>query len=65
MRVVLTARQSLTPVFQVVLQHLVGIIGQTSKNPSNPKFNQYTFESVSALIRYVLVSSSTGSNGLD
>ena len=51
MRVILTARQSLTPVFQVVLQHLVGIIGQTSKNPSNPKFNQYTFESVSALIR--------------
>jgi exportin-2 (importin alpha re-exporter) len=53
MRVILTARQALTPVYPGVLQHLVGIIGEISKNPSNPKFNQYAFESVSALIRYV------------
>lgn len=58
MRVILTARQSLTPVYSVVLQHLVGIVGEISKNPSNPKFNQYTFEAVSALIRCVLCSPS-------
>ena len=53
MRVIITARQSLTPVHEAVLTRLVNILGEISKNPSNPKFNQYCFESVSALIRYV------------
>ncbi|ORY33698.1 Cse1-domain-containing protein [Naematelia encephala] len=53
MRVIITARQSLTPVYEVVLNRLVGILGEISKNPSNPKFNQYCFESLSALIRFV------------
>ncbi len=53
MRVIITARQSLTPVYEAVLARLVRIMGEISKNPSNPKFNQYCFESVSALIRCV------------
>lgn len=53
MRVIITARQSLTPSHQGILTKLVNILGEISKNPSNPKFNQYCFESVSALIRYV------------
>jgi exportin-2 (importin alpha re-exporter) len=51
MRVIITARQSLTPAYQAILARLVAIIGETSKNPSNPRFNQYNFESISALIR--------------
>lgn len=50
MRVVLTARQSLTS-YETVLNHLVFILGEISKNPSNPKFNHYTFESISAIVR--------------
>ncbi|KAI5449860.1 importin-alpha export receptor [Naganishia albida] len=53
MRVIITARQSLTPAYQAILARLVAIIGETSKNPSNPRFNQYNFESISALIRFV------------
>jgi exportin-2 (importin alpha re-exporter) len=53
MRVIITARQSLTPVHEGILTRLVNILGEISKNPSNPKFNQYCFESVSALIRFV------------
>lgn len=53
MRVIITARQSLTPVYEAILTRLVNILGEISKNPSNPKFNQYCFESVSALIRFV------------
>ncbi|TYJ56359.1 hypothetical protein B9479_002907 [Cryptococcus floricola] len=53
MRVIITARQSLTPSYQGILEHLVSILGKISQNPSNPKFNQYCFESVSALIRFV------------
>ncbi|WVQ82556.1 hypothetical protein IAT38_004685 [Cryptococcus sp. DSM 104549] len=53
MRVIITARQSLTPVYQGILTRLVNILGEISKNPSNPRFNQYCFESVSALVRFV------------
>jgi exportin-2 (importin alpha re-exporter) len=51
MRVIITAKQALVPSYQAILQRLVAIIAETSKNPSNPKFNQYNFESISALIR--------------
>ncbi|KAJ4491703.1 CAS/CSE protein [Lentinula lateritia] len=53
MRVILTARQSLTPSHEQILNRLVAILGVISKNPSNPKFDQYIFESLSALMRFV------------
>jgi exportin-2 (importin alpha re-exporter) len=54
MRIIFTVRQSLaaTP-YDRVLQRLVGILGVTSKNPSNPNFDQYLFESLSGLLRQV------------
>ncbi|KAH7929305.1 Cse1-domain-containing protein [Leucogyrophana mollusca] len=54
MRVIVTARQTLIPVHQQTLQRLVGILGIISKNPSNPNFDQYIFESISALMRFVV-----------
>ncbi|BGP55866.1 hypothetical protein JCM8202_002291 [Rhodotorula sphaerocarpa] len=53
MRVIVTARQSLASKYSAILQHLVAILGEISKNPSNPKFNHFTFESISALVRFV------------
>ena len=53
MRVIITARQSLTPMYQAVLARLVRILEVVSRNPSNPNFDQYLFEAISALIRYV------------
>ncbi|KZS89199.1 Cse1-domain-containing protein [Sistotremastrum niveocremeum HHB9708] len=53
MRVIITARQSLTPHFAQILQRLIGILGVISKNPSNPNFDQYLFESIAALIRFI------------
>ncbi|GAA5999813.1 hypothetical protein JCM10207_005923 [Rhodosporidiobolus poonsookiae] len=53
MRVIITARQGLAPSYAAVLQHLVAILNEISKNPSNPKFNHFTFESISALVRFV------------
>jgi exportin-2 (importin alpha re-exporter) len=32
-------------------------MGEISKNPSNPRFNQYCFEAVSALVRFVCEAS--------
>ncbi|KAL1410407.1 importin-alpha export receptor [Vanrija albida] len=53
MRVIITARGELAPHYQAILNRLVNIVGQISKNPSNPRFNQYSFESISALIRFI------------
>lgn len=50
MRVILTARQGLN--YRPVLDHLVRILAEVSKNPSNPKFNHFLFESISGLIRF-------------
>ena len=52
MRVIVTARQGLTPVYELTLSRLVGILGVISKNPSNPHFDQYIFESISGLMRW-------------
>ncbi|KAG8999003.1 importin-alpha export receptor [Tulasnella sp. JGI-2019a] len=56
MRVIITAKQGLLSGYADILSKLVGILGIISKNPSNPLFNQYTFESVSALLRYVALA---------
>jgi CAS/CSE protein involved in chromosome segregation len=53
MRVIVTARQTLTPVYEQTLSRLVAILGVISKNPSNPNFDQYIFESISGLMRFV------------
>lgn len=54
MRIIMTARRSLLPIYEQILNHLVQILSVISKNPSNPNFDQYLFESISALIKYVL-----------
>ncbi|KAK7018654.1 importin-alpha export receptor [Paramarasmius palmivorus] len=54
MRVIVTARQSLSPNYQALLKRFVDILGVISRNPSNPKFDQYIFESISALMRFVV-----------
>ena len=55
MRVIVTARSAFANGYEQILQRLVAILGVISKNPSNPNFDQYIFESISALMRYVHV----------
>ncbi|KAI0775001.1 Cse1-domain-containing protein [Trametes elegans] len=54
MRVIVTARAALADGYERLLQRLVAILGVISKNPSNPNFDQYIFESISALMRFVV-----------
>jgi exportin-2 (importin alpha re-exporter) len=54
MRIIITARTELAPVYTDMMNKLVNILALISKNPSNPNFNQYTFESISALIRFIV-----------
>lgn len=51
MRVILTARSTLAAEHEQLLRRLVAILAAICKNPSNPNFDQYIFESISALIR--------------
>lgn len=60
MRVIITARQALTSVYEHILGRLVTILGVISKNPSNPRFDQYIFECISGLMRYRNLSYGTG-----
>ncbi|KAJ3501585.1 hypothetical protein NLJ89_g9272 [Agrocybe chaxingu] len=50
MRVIVTARQTLIPTHEQVLNRLVTILGVISKNPSNPRFDQFIFESISGFV---------------
>lgn len=51
MRVLLTAQHTVEPYAMDVLAHLRDIVQLTARNPSNPRFTQFLFESVSALVR--------------
>lgn len=56
MRIIITSRQTLANAgYERILQRLVGILGVISKNPSNPNFDQYIFESLSALMRFEFI----------
>ncbi|KAG9304522.1 hypothetical protein G9A89_020086 [Geosiphon pyriformis] len=52
MRVIFTSRESIAPLAPEVIGHLSKILGEISKNPSNPRFNHYVFESIGALVRF-------------
>ncbi|PWN49609.1 Cse1-domain-containing protein [Violaceomyces palustris] len=54
MRMITTSRAALAPAYGAILGHLTAILAEVSKNPSNPRFNQYLFESISALVRFVV-----------
>ncbi|KAI0684913.1 Cse1-domain-containing protein [Cytidiella melzeri] len=56
MRVIITARSSLTEGYEAILARLVNILGVISKNPSNPNFDQFIFESISALMRFIVAA---------
>ena len=58
MRIVLTASTTLVPTHQILLQRFTGILGAIAKNPSNSNFDQYIFESISTLIRCVVIKAS-------
>ncbi|KDN43192.1 putative CSE1-nuclear envelope protein that mediates the nuclear export of importin alpha [Tilletiaria anomala UBC 951] len=56
MRLIMTSRHTLAPFHSPILQQLTNVLAEISKNPSNPKFNQFVFESISALIRFVVAA---------
>ncbi|RIA85430.1 exportin-2-like protein [Glomus cerebriforme] len=52
MRVIFTSRDDMVPYVIEIMGHLNKILVEISKNPSNPRFNHYVFESIGALVRF-------------
>ncbi|CDR47565.1 CYFA0S33e00496g1_1 [Cyberlindnera fabianii] len=52
MRVMSIADDSISTIAPELLKNLLSIVAVISKNPSNPKFSHYTFESIAVLIKY-------------
>ncbi|RHZ79547.1 hypothetical protein Glove_144g27 [Diversispora epigaea] len=52
MRVIFTSREDTGSYVAEIMGHLNKILSIISKNPSNPRFNHYVFESIGALVRF-------------
>eukprot|EP00566_Odontella_aurita_P003278 CAMPEP_0113547256 /NCGR_PEP_ID=MMETSP0015_2-20120614/12254_1 /TAXON_ID=2838 /ORGANISM="Odontella" /LENGTH=984 /DNA_ID=CAMNT_0000447789 /DNA_START=9 /DNA_END=2963 /DNA_ORIENTATION=+ /assembly_acc=CAM_ASM_000160 len=53
MRSLNVAKDDLLAVTQIVLDKLTGALGRVAKNPRNPQYNHYMFESIAVLVRSV------------
>lgn len=52
MRVLVIAEDAIEDYSMNILEQLLSIVAIISKNPSNPKFSHFTFESISVLMKY-------------
>jgi exportin-2 (importin alpha re-exporter) len=53
MRSLASAREDVIPVTQIVITKLTAALGRIAKNPRNPQYNHYLFESIAVLVRSV------------
>ena len=52
LRTLITVRAEVRPMATGFLERLTAILGIVAERPSNPHFNHYLFESLSAIVRY-------------
>ena len=50
-RVILTAKAQISPISEYLATKLVETLTEVCKNPSQPSFNHFLFESISAITR--------------
>jgi exportin-2 (importin alpha re-exporter) len=53
MRSLAVASDDILPVTQVVLERITSALGRVAKNPRNPQYNHYMFESIAVLVKSV------------
>ncbi|KAJ2057182.1 importin-alpha export receptor [Coemansia sp. S146] len=59
MRIFLASRTNILPLAPAALGKLAAILGEVSKNPSNPKFSHFLFEAVGSLARFSCAADSS------
>ncbi|KAI9049173.1 hypothetical protein LZ554_007020 [Drepanopeziza brunnea f. sp. 'monogermtubi'] len=52
MRVLIVIKDAVSPILEILLEHLIDITGIIAQNPSNPRFYYYHFEAMGALVRF-------------
>ncbi|KAJ1727045.1 importin-alpha export receptor [Coemansia biformis] len=52
MRVIVASRTNILPLAPAALEKLAHILGEVSKNPSNPRFSHFMFEALASLARF-------------
>lgn len=52
MRILVSSKESIASYADALLKQVIAILGEISKNPSNPTFSHYTFEVIGAIIKY-------------
>ena len=65
MRSLFTAGQDVVPVTQSVIEKLTGVLIRVAKNPRNPQFNHYLFESIAVLVKNVCSQSPEATAGFE
>ncbi|GAX23712.1 hypothetical protein FisN_12Hh289 [Fistulifera solaris] len=65
LRVLFTAGDSVTSVTKIVIEKLTGVLIRIAKNPQNPQFNHYVFESIALLIRNVCSMNPQATEGFE
>lgn len=58
MRTLSVVKEDIMPVTQIVIEKLTTALGRVAKNPRNPQYNHYMFESLAVLIRSVCAQNS-------
>jgi len=53
MRALATAEADVVPITQIVIEKLTHALARVAKNPRNPQFNHFLFESIAVLVRSV------------
>jgi len=65
MRTLITAGDDVIPVTQIVITKLTAALGHVAKNPRNPQFNHYLFESIAVLVRTVCSKDSSATTSFE
>ena len=65
MRTLNVARDDLMDVVQVVLEKLTDALGRVAKNPKNPQYNHFLFESIAVLIRAVCTKDASSTTAFE
>lgn len=65
MRVLCIADEDVVPITQTVIEKLTAALERIAKNPRNPQFNHFLFESIAVLVRAVCSKNPTATDALE
>lgn len=65
MRVVAVAMKDVMSSVEIILNKLTKILGRVCKNPTNPSFNHFLFESIAVLIKSLCPNNDNMVNGFE